>query len=508
MVDHHAAAIQLRDYQHRINNEVAAHYAKGTKSVIVQAATGSGKTITFSALCKRFTSKVNKRIVIAVHREELLKQTRLTLLKNFDICAQSITAKYKEIRPAKVYVGMVETMNNILRKNPDAFGDVGMLICDEVHIGNFKKLYEFYPNTFRVGFSATPISATKKHPLKQDYHAIVTAIDTPELIRQGALVQNETWGIKGVKRKSLQVKNGKFDESFMSAEFSQSKNVQNCVIAYMDHCAKTHPKAIVFNCNIQHSKLVTKAFLAAGYNAKHLDGNSSDREDLLRWLKVTPDAILNSVGVLTTGFDETSVQSVIVNRSTMSLPLWLQMTGRGSRPHQGKKTFNIIDLGGNALDLGDWSTPRDWEDLFYNPEKSGAGGVAPVKECKGCEAIISASAKICIYCGYDHTREVQYDTIVPEFERITTAIHVLDLEKQAREAERHKWKAFFDILNAVIKAAQKTGFEREYKPIALQQFELKIKEWLKVTEKRYIKPIQLFTHQQFEKAWVNAFSKN
>jgi superfamily II DNA or RNA helicase len=45
--------------------------------------------------------------------------------------------------------------------------------------------------------------------------------------------------------------------------------------------------------------------LEKGYPIRHLDNTSSteERKDILQWFK-TPDAILTSVGILTTGFDE------------------------------------------------------------------------------------------------------------------------------------------------------------------------------------------------------------
>jgi type I site-specific restriction endonuclease len=52
---------------------------------------------------------------------------------------------------------------------------------------------------------------------------------------------------------------------------------------------------------------------------------------VLQWLKETPDAIVTSVGILTTGFDEPTVECIILNRATRSLTLYHQMIGRGSR---------------------------------------------------------------------------------------------------------------------------------------------------------------------------------
>jgi len=93
-----------------------------------------------------------------------------------------------------------------------------------------------------------------------------------------------------------------------------------------------------------------------------------ERQEILLWFKKTPDAILTSVSILTTGFDEPTVETVILNRATRSLTLYFQMIGRGSRVLKNKKKFNVIDLGNNTLRFGAWNDPIDWNDIFYFPD--------------------------------------------------------------------------------------------------------------------------------------------
>jgi len=88
----------------------------------------------------------------------------------------------------------------------------------------------------------------------------------------------------------------------------------------------------------------------------------------LKWFKKTKSAILTSVSILTTGFDEPTVQTVILNRATTSLTLYHQMIGRGSRRLPQKKNFNIVDLGNNTDRFGEWHKPVDWQQVFDHPE--------------------------------------------------------------------------------------------------------------------------------------------
>lgn len=407
---------ELRGYQRIGIDKLATKYSQGKSRIIFQLATGGGKTVAFAGLIHRYLQRQQRRVLILVHREELLKQAYRTLYQWYEISAAPITAGTSYLPNVMVYVAMVETANNRLKKNPAYFGNIGLVIVDECHIGNFKKLYDQFSGALIVGFTATPISGSKKDPLKNHFEDIVCGVDIPELIEQGALVPNKTFHLKNVNRKELKIKNGEFDEREMGRMFSGTKMVQNCLKAYRE--LAPGKKAIVFNCNIEHSKKVNDAFLAFGYPSRHLDGESDPRyrADTLTWFKNTPGAVLHNVGILTAGFDEPSVECVVINRSTMSIPLWLQMTGRGSRPFPGKEHFIILDMGSNAITHGDWCERRDWAHEFFHPEKPKEGGAAPCKECVGCGVIMHASQIVCPHCGAINKKAPVYDEEVVAME--------------------------------------------------------------------------------------------
>ena len=77
---------------------------------------------------------------------------------------------------------------------------------------------------------------------------------------------------------------------------------------------------------------------------------------------------MSSVSILTTGFDEPTVESIILNRATKSLTLYYQMIGRGSRILKDKSEFDVIDLGNNFLRFGPWGADLDWQKIFRNPD--------------------------------------------------------------------------------------------------------------------------------------------
>lgn len=470
---------QLRQYQGDFVTALSRSVAKH-KQVIGQAATGSGKTVIFSNICYRYAGCV----LILVHRKELLHQTRSTLYKMYGIEAQIIVAGMRTIPTARVYVGMVETTNRRILQ----LGNIGLVIIDEAHRAEFNKIHKHFENALTIGFTATPLAASRKNPLKKYYNDIVCCIDIKELIKQGSLCQNITYAPReAVDRAELKMRGNDFDEGLMAASFSRPRYVGSVVESYAK--LANNSKAIVFNCGIEHSKLVCDAFIGAGYDARHVDGGSLDRDKTMKWFKTTPNAILCNCDIATVGLDVPDIETVIVNRSTQSLPLWLQMCGRGSRPTEAKSMFTIIDMGGNAAVLGDWCTSHNWEEIFWNPPKPGkGGGVAPVKVCKQCEAIIPARSNVCQFCGYIYPpQEMEITQLMSDFVVVTKGINVQDLIERSKE--KKEYFVFFNIGRKLAYDARYTVpiMTDEIAEFILSRYHELAHEWTKSVNKKYNK---------------------
>lgn len=476
--------ITLRPYQSNLVNETAVKLSEGARKLLVQLPTGGGKTIAFSAITNRWLQKQQTSVLILVHRKELLSQTRRTLYNVFGISAQPIVAGMRHIPPARVYVGMVESAHRRVRQ----IKNIGLVVIDEAHLANFFKVHDLFPTQLVLGFTATPYSANKKKPLKDYYNEIVTTIQVRELIELGSLCQNITYAPKDVvERAALTVKGGEFDEGFMALQFSAPKYVENTVKAYKKYAEGT--KAIVFNVNIDHSKQVDAAFRIAGYQSRYLDGtmSSTERTNTLSWFETTPGAILNNVGIATTGTDIPSIETVIINRSTKSPILWLQTTGRGARTTATKIMFTIIDLGSNAVELGDWSDDRDWYDIFHNPPKPRkTEQVAPCKSCPQCEAILAASVRVCKYCGYEYpARDQELEEELSDFVIVTKNIDVRRVMNENRD--KKDYYAFFKIGKELADEAQRSipAMNDERAAFILTHYEELAREWCHTVGKRF-----------------------
>ncbi len=338
--------------------------------LLYQLPTGGGKTVIFSEITRRYLEQYNKKVVVLTHRIELCKQTS-KMLKAFDVKNKIINSAIKELPDQEEYscfVAMIETLKNRLNDEKLEIQDVGLVIIDEAHFNSFRKLFSSFNNAFILGVTATPLSSNIKLPMYENYSELIVGDTIQNLIDKGFLAKATTYSYD-VGLTSLKVGiNGDYTVKSSDDLYSNMVMQEKLLHSYSEK--SLGKKTLIFNNGINTSLHVYESFKHAGYNIKHLDNTTTaeDRKDILHWFKKTPDAILTSVGILTTGFDEPTVESIILNRATKSLTLYFQMIGRGSRKLPNKDNFTVIDLGNNALRFGLWNNPVDWQHIFKSPE--------------------------------------------------------------------------------------------------------------------------------------------
>ena len=362
---------KLYDYQLEDLNQIFERFENcpSDHNLLYQLPTGGGKTVIFSEIARRYIEQTGKKVLILTHRIELSRQTS-NMLSEFHVKNKVINSSVKSLPDKNDYmcfVAMVETLNNRLNDEMITLEEVGLVIIDEAHYNSFRKLFSFFEKCFILGVTATPLSSNINLPMKDSYEELIVGAPIQSLIDTGFLAKAITYSFD-VMLGSLKIGiNGdysvKSSEMLYSNAFMQSKLLQ----AY-EQKAKGK-KTLIFNAGINTSRQVYETFVDAGYDVRHLDNSNTkqQRADILEWFKNKPDAILTSVGILTTGFDEPTIETIILNRATRSLSLYFQMIGRGSRIIPGKSTFDVIDLGNNFARFGLWSSPVDWQKIFRSP---------------------------------------------------------------------------------------------------------------------------------------------
>jgi superfamily II DNA or RNA helicase len=263
---------------------------------------------------------------------------------------------------------MVETLNNRLSDKAFDFENIGLVIIDEAHYNSFGKLLMFFNESTILGVTATPLSSNINLPMNGNYDELLVGESIESLIEMSYLAKANTYSYD-LNLSSLNIGiNGDYTVRSSEELYSDFSMQNRLLSSYQEH--SIGKKTLVFNNGIKTSKNVQTTFENAGYVIRHLDNKNTaaERREILAWFKNTPNAILTSVGILTTGFDEPSVETIILNRATRSLTLYFQMIGRGSRIFENKREFTVIDLGNNLARFGLWEEHVNWEHIFRNPD--------------------------------------------------------------------------------------------------------------------------------------------
>ncbi len=360
----------LYSYQKGAINKIFKSFEDAPEDyhLLYQLPTGGGKTVIFSEIVRQYIKHHTKKVLVLTHRIELCKQTS-TMLTEFGVINKVVDSKANldDQNNYSCFVAMVETLNNRLNDDKLDISDIGLVIIDEAHYNSFTKLFKFFEKSFILGVTATPLSSNTKLPMKDNYDELIVGETIESLIENQFLSRAETY-LYNVGLTSLEVgANGDYTVK-SSEDLYTNHNMLNKLLQAYEERSK-NKKTLIFNNGINTSLCVYDAFRNAGYAIAHLDNTCSkkERKRILKWFKETPNAILTSVSILTTGFDEPTVESIILNRATKSLTLYYQMIGRGSRILKNKSTFNVIDLGNNFHRFGAWGADLDWQKIFRSP---------------------------------------------------------------------------------------------------------------------------------------------
>lgn len=328
--------MELRPYQNTFIQKVEAGW-KEFKRQLGVAPTGSGKTILFSHLAKRQQG----RTLIMAHRDELIDQAIAKLHAATGIIAQKEKAEYQASLFAPVVVASVQTMIRRLEKWPqDHFG---LVVCDEAHHSisdSWQKVLAHFNSARILGVTATPDRGDKKN-LGEYYENIADEISLVTLIKQGFLCPIT------IRSVPIQIDLNEVDS--IAGDFD-SGQLGSVLEPYFDQIAASivqyagHRKTLCFLPLIATSKKFVAACNAAGLTAQHIDGESTDRKEILDAYKKSNFQVLCNAMLLTEGYDEPEISCIVNLRPTRSRALYAQIAGRGTRIADGKEDLLLLDF--------------------------------------------------------------------------------------------------------------------------------------------------------------------
>ncbi len=420
--------MELKQFQVKFVNEIYAKMRQGIKPLACVAPTGAGKTVCFSKIAFDAVSR-NKTVLILVHLDILVPQT-LDKLKRFGLIdIGCIKAGYPERRDSLIQVASLQTL---VKRHWWRGKHFDIVIYDEAHLTTFstigKKIrHSLLPDSFHLGFTATPRRLSKTQGMRDHYSDSVIAATPSELQELGMLSHMSYYQFKGADLSKVRIQKGDYHPSDLKVACNSPELIQDIV----KHWFKLTPdkKTLAFCVDIEHAISVRDEFRRNGVQSEVVTGETpiKHRAELYAALDNGEIKVLTSVNVVSIGFDLPSVEVGLGLRPTKSWALHMQQIGRIMRVFEGKEMGYWLDQAGN-LDLG---LPEDLtlDDYELDKAKKPGEGETPFRLCPECNHVNHASARECKTCGF----------VFPLKEKFTTPgefVEILRPERNRSEPER------------------------------------------------------------------------
>lgn len=335
--------MELRPYQQQAKDSILSEWQNGVGKTLLVLPTGCGKTIVFAKVTEECV-RMGGRVLILAHRGELLEQAADKLMKVTGLgCALEKAESSCLGQWFRVVVGSVQTLmrDKRLARFPADYFDY--IIIDEAHHAlsdSYQRILEHFRLANVLGVTATPDRGDMKN-LGQVFESLAYEYTLPQAIKEGYLspIQAVTIPLKldlsGVGTQNGDFKAGDIDTALDPFLYQIADEMMN-------YCADR--KTVVFLPLVKTSQKFRDILNEKGFRAAEVNGNSTDRAQILSDFDSGRYNVLCNSMLLTEGWDCPSVDCIIVLRPTKVRGLYCQMVGRGTRLCEGKTELLLLDF--------------------------------------------------------------------------------------------------------------------------------------------------------------------
>lgn len=361
--------ITLRDNQQEpIDKAIAFFKERKPKPSLIVLPTAWGKSILTAFVAKH----TNDRLIVLQPSKELLEQNYkkyMHLCNGFaNVGIYSASFGRKEI--AQVTYATIGSIKSIGAK----FKELGFtkILIDEAHLypreadsmlGTFLKDSGI---THVLGITATPVKLQTNRDLNGNTFSKLVMLTSrskkgnfyKEIIHVGQVQEMAQLGYWS----PLKYEAAGFDDSKLVFNTSKSEYTEDSVKLAYD--ANGGTQSIIDALDRHTDRQHILAFVPSVQDAIELserypnsaviygDMDKRQRADTIERFKAGEIRVIFNVRVLSTGFDYTGIDCIVLGISTASIALYYQIIGRGTRIDPDKKDCLICDFGGNVVRFG------------------------------------------------------------------------------------------------------------------------------------------------------------
>lgn len=440
-----------------------------SKSVLLVAPTGSGKTIMSTSMIQSAVSR-GHTCGFFVPRRELVRQVSKSL-SDFAVPHTYSVAQLPHNSQSPVCVHSIPTSVRRL----DTLKPPSLAFLDETHYGKgaLDEIVRWLKasGSFIVGLSATPMRLDGKG-LGCYYDSLVSGPSIGSLISMNRLSSYRMYAPDTPDLSGISTVAGDYNKAQL-ADFMERDRVivGNAVTHYARHAmGKLN---VAFFVSRATATIGAQLFNDAGIPAAVIDGTMDDdqRATIIKAFARRQLLVLCSVDLLTFGFDLSSASGMDVTvecmsdlRPTQSLALQMQKWGRVLR--RKPEPAIIFDHALNWVKHGYPDDEREWSLAGLIKKQQQGVRAIPIRRCMAC-AYTHRPAPQCPECGFMYPiqgREVeQIEGELREIKRMTPEERAAvkaeaEAETARRKAELRLCKTRADLQRMADKYGYKRGW--------------------------------------------------
>lgn len=333
--------MKLRYYQEAAVEKTMAAITKGHHPMFILP-TGTGKTVVGAEIIKRLPGNT----LFLAHSSELVSQAKNKISLITGVTPNVEMAEYKT---GHADGNLVASVQSLTRRLPNFRGTFPYILTDEAHRspGNsYQRIYDHFGGT-RFGMTATP-DRSDSRGYDGIYDSIAYQYSLVQAMKDGYLARLTAKKVTDfdIDLRDIKINRGDLDETELANRLMEYVHpIAQNIIREMGG-----RKSMVFMPNVYSSELIADTLNALGAKAAALHGTLSkeERKGILYAFHTGQIQYLVSCNALLEGFDEPSIEGVVMLRPTQSRLLYSQAVGRGTRIHEGKENVLLLEFTYNS----------------------------------------------------------------------------------------------------------------------------------------------------------------
>lgn len=333
----------LRPYQQQARERIHTEWENGHTRTLLVLPTGTGKTIVFASVAADQV-RAGDRVLILAHRGELLEQAADKLQRSTGLVSAVEKADATCLNTwFRVVVGSVQTLQRTARLERFPRDYFGTIIIDEAHhaiTDGYRRILDYFGSARVLGVTATPDRGDMRN-LGEVFDSLAFEYKLTDAIKEGYLcrIMAQTIPLK-LDISSVTMSGGDYAVGDLGTALDPYLEQ---IAAEMAQRCKGR-KTVVFLPLIKTSQKFRDLLNSHGFRAAEVNGQSTDRKEVLADFDAGKYNVLCNSMLLTEGWDCPSVDCVVVLRPTKVRSLYSQMVGRGTRLSPGKSDLLLLDF--------------------------------------------------------------------------------------------------------------------------------------------------------------------